>query len=415
MREEFHKITMWQARNFFGKGKSLFYFLVLISLQQDPAMAAPLALNVQAQSALLINAASGAVLYEKNARQEQYPASITKIATAAYALEVAPERLPQLIAATRDALGSVSEDAKRRSNYTLPAYWLVHDASHIGIKVGEELTLKDLLYGMMVPSGDDAANVIATALGGTIPHFMELLNDYLKKLGCQQTQFYNPHGLFHPKHVTTAYDMAKLTAHALKNSTFREIVATTRYVRPKSNKQEATVLVQTNRLLKKGKCFYPKAIGVKTGYIAKAQNTLVAAAVHGDRTLIAVLLKCEEREQIFLDAAKLFEAAFNQPKVERLLLKPGETAYRYFPEGASQPIATALDREVTLQFYPAEEPELSAFLHWKNLPLPIEKGECVGNIIIKTSHNKVLMSVPLHACERVTATWSHWLRTFWGK
>lgn len=406
----FQEITMYKILclnlNFFALCLS-FNFLAINDLSS-----APLSLTVEAKSALLINASSGAILYEKSSHQLHYPASITKIATAAYALDFAGDKLLKRIIADKESLGSVSEEAKRRSNYSLPAYWLVNDASHIGIKAGEDLSLKDLLYGMMVASGDDAANVIATSLGGTIPNFVEQLNLYMKKLGCRQTNFCNPHGLFHPKHITTAYDMAILTCHAMKNPTFREIVATTRYIRPKTNKQGASVLVQTNRLLKKGKCYYEKAIGVKTGYIAKAQNTLVAAAEHDDRLLVAVLLKCEEREQIFLDAIKLFEAAFNQPKVRRTLLKAGETNYLFYPEGATRPIKTLLSDDVYIEFYPAEEPDLFATLQWNKVALPLETNTCVGEITIKKNNGKILRVVPVLAAESVSSNWKYWLKKF---
>src|SRR6185437_6437502 len=144
--------------------------------------------------------------------------------------------------------------------------------------VGEEMPLKEYLYGMMVRSGNDAANVIAEYVSGSIPTFMQELNDYLKQIGCLNTTFCNPHGLHHPDHKTTAFDMALLTREAMKNPVFREIVSTVRHKRPKTNKRPAAVLVQTNRIIKSGtQYYYPKAIGVKTGYHSRAQNTLVAA------------------------------------------------------------------------------------------------------------------------------------------
>lgn len=373
--------------------------------------AVSLSVDVQAKSAILMNGSTGAILYEKNAHQFFYPASITKIATAIYALEIAGNTLSKVIPATQEAVGAVSEEAKQKSNYTLPSYWLVHDASHMGIKVGEEFSLTDLLFGLMVVSADDAANVIALSLGGTIPNFMSQLNAYMRKLGCNRTNFNNPHGLFHPNHVTTAYDMALLTRHALRNPEFRQIVAMPRWVRPKTNKQAATVLLQKNKLLRKGKCYYPKAIGVKTGFHSKARSTLVAAAVDGDRLLIAVLLKCENREQMFLDAIKLFEAAFNQPKVERLLLKAGETSYLFSPPGAENSIKTTITENVVIQFYPSEEPELTATLQWKEVHLPVEKGQCVGEITIRTADNKVLRKVLLLAAESASGTWSYWFKS----
>ncbi len=386
--------------------------LVLIMFNHGCLSAAPLSVTVQAEAAILMNASTGAILYEKNVKVPHHPASITKIATAIYAMEIAQDKLLQLLPAPREALASISTEAKRRSGYTLPSYWLEQGGTHIGIKNGEELTLKDLLFGMLVSSGNDAANVIAMSLGGTIPQFMEDLNKHLQKIGCTQTHFCNPHGLYHPKHMTTAYDMALMTANGLKNPVFRKIVSTVRYTRPKTNKQEASVLIQTNRLLKTGKYYYPKAIGVKTGYISMAQHTLVAAALQDDRLLIAVLLKSKERDELFLDVIKLFEAAFNQPKVERILLKAGETDHLFFPNGAQGPIKTTIADSVSIRFYPAEEPELAATLQWKNLPFPIEKGESVGEITIQIASGKTLQKVPLLAGEDVKASWTYWLKSF---
>lgn len=393
--------------------KIVFFITLFNSTIHFGLAAVSLSVDVEAKGALLMNAATGTILYHKNADKLFYPASITKIATAIYALDTAGDRLSKVVAATQDSVGAVSEEAKRRSNYTIPSYRLVHDACHMGVKVGEEFSLNDLLYGLMVVSADDAANIIALNVGGTIPNFMDQLNVYLKKLGCRHTHFNNPHGLFHPKHVTTAYDMAVMTRHALKNPLFRQIVATTRWVRPKTNKQAATVLVQSNKLLKKGKCYYPKAIGVKTGRIAKARNTLVAAAVDGDRLLIAVLLKSENRDQMFLDAIKLFEAAFNQPKVERLLVKAGETNYTFAPLGVNKPIKTCIAENVSIQFYPAEEPELSASLQWKDVKFPIEKDQCVGEISIRTANGQLMRTVPVLAGESASASWGYWLKSFW--
>lgn len=399
---------MWTLLNF----RFYFLFFLLNSIVAEVS-GGSLSVDVEAKGALLINASTGVVLYEKNADKLFYPASITKIATAIFAIELSPDGLSEEIAATWESIGAVTEEAKRQSNYTIPSHRLVRDACHMGIKAGEIFTLNDLLYGLMVVSADDAANVIAMAKGGSIPDFMDRLNDYLKKLGCKHTNFNNPHGLFHPKHVTTAYDMATLTRHALKNPVFRQIVSTARWVRPKTNKQASTVLVQTNKLLKKGKCYYPKAIGVKTGVLAKARNTLVAAAVDGDRTLIAVLLKSENRDQMFLDAIKLFEAAFNQPLVERLLINAGEFSYSYLPEGSSKPIKTSIGENVSIRFYPAEEPQINAALQWNDVKYPVEKGQCVGEITLKSADGQFLRIVPVLAAEDASPSWGQWIKSFW--
>lgn len=380
-------------------------FTVLSLLQPFKGDAAPLAISVQAESAILINGETGAVLYEKNPHTLQYPASITKIATAALALKLYKDNLENRVIAENDAVVCISEEERRSSKYTVPAYWLVPGGSHIGIKKGEELSLRDLLYGMMVASGNDAANVIAHHVGDNIPNFMASLNLYLKEMGCQNTVFYNPHGLHHPNHQTTAYDMARITQVTLQNPTFRQIVSTVRYTRPKTNKQPSATLVQTNRLLKTGKYFYPKAIGVKTGYTSNAQHTLVAAAEHDNRLLIAVLLKCKERENIFKDAIKMFETAFNQPKVQRILMKAGPQKFSIELPGAKNLLTTYLAEDLALSYYPAEEPKMKCLLYWNSIVLPVKKDQVVGEIRLLSEDDQTIKSIPLYASEDVSARW----------
>lgn len=372
-----------------------------------------LALDVHAEAAILMNADTGAVLYEKNAHVLHYPASITKVATAIYALQTLADKMDVAIAADQDCIGTVKEEAIRKSNYTLPAYLLIPDGSHIGIKRGEILSVRDLFYGMMVSSGDDAANMIAKYAGETIPKFMDGLNLYVKEVGCQSSTFYNPHGLHHPKQQTTAYDVAILTREALKNPLFREIVATVRYTRPKTNKQDPTTLVQTNRLLRAGPYYYPKAIGVKTGYYSLAGNNLVAAAKDGDRTLIAVVLKVKERKDIFLDTKKMFEAAFSQPKVQRVFLRKGEQKFALNLQGAEKPIPSYIRDDLTLEYYPAEEPSVKCLLIWdQHVQLPVTKDLALGQIVLQSEQGTPLQAVPIYASEDVTSTWLHYLKSF---
>lgn len=389
---------------------------MLCTLVPMPALvlAKPLKISVRAESALLMNADTGAILYEKNSRTLRHPASITKIATALYAFRVASDKMDKKFVADHDAIASISDEARKRSNYTLPAYWLVPDGAHIGIKKGEELALRDLLFGMLVASGNDAANVIAQNIGGTIPNFMNGVNACVKELGCTQTTFYNPHGLFHPKHQTTAYDMALIMREALKIPTFREIIATVRYKRPKTNKQESTTLVQTNRLIKKGKYYYAKALGGKTGRLSVAGNTLVVAAKDQDRTLIAVLLKSEDRGDIFTDAIKMFEAAFNESKVQRVLLKAGPQKFTTDLPGSTSSLTTYLQSDVTIEYYPAEEPQLKCMLYWDELSLPITKDQRVGELRLQTPEGRVVKVVPLFAQEDVSSIWFWSIRRLFG-
>jgi len=399
--------------------KCLFHTIVFtaaILAVSCQAYAEKLALLVNAEAAILMNADTGTILYEKEAYALHYPASTTKIATALYALEKASDKLDAMVAADQDCIGTVTEEALRRSNYTLPAYQLIPDGSHIGIKKGEILSLRDLFYGMLVASGDDAANVIAKYVGGTIPQFMEEMNAYVRKLGCQSTTFLNPHGLHHPKQLTTAYDLAVLTKEALKNPIFREMIATARYTRPKTNKQDPSTLVQTNRLLRTGPYYYQKAIGVKTGYYSLAGNTFVAAAKDGERTLIAVLLKVQERKDIFIETKKMFEAAFSQPKVQHSLLRKGHQKFVLDLPGAKHPISTYASEEIALEYYPAEEPKIKCLLYWESdLKLPIAKDQRLGELVVQLNDSKVSHRVPLYAQEEVGMTWLFWLKTTYSR
>ncbi len=380
------------------------WIALALMVMAHPFFTEPLQVTVGAESAILMNADTGAILYEKNSRQRMFPASTTKIATAIYTLDRSGAKLDAMCTADQECVGFVTETAKKRSNYTLPAHYLEFGATHMVIHKGEKLSLRDLLYGHMVHSADDASNVIAQHVGGTIPRFMDDLNAYLQELGFVDTHFMNPHGLHHPDHYTTAYDMALLTQHALKNRQFRELVACTQCVRPKTEHQAAATLVQGNRLLRKGDYYYPKAIGVKTGYTAAAGHCFSAAAQHNGRTLIAVLFNCKDRKEMFKETVKLFEAAFNQPMLERTLLEAGPLPFTVKVSGAGKAVQAALVEPLTVQYYPAEEPQLSASLHWQELSIPVVKGQPVGEIVLTAPDGRVVKTAQVFAAADVKAS-----------
>lgn len=363
--------------------------------------------EIKGEAALLMNAQTGTILFEHQARTLHYPASTTKVATALYALKLRGSDLDLAITAEQDSLVSTTQEAKRKSKYTVPAYWLEPDGMHIGIKKGEVLTFHTLLQGMLIPSGNDAANVIAHYLGPTVPVFMEGLNAYLKEIGCQNTHFCNPHGLHVPQHQSTAYDLALLTREALKNPVFCDIVSQTRFLRPKTNKQAAATFLQTNRLLRPGKLHYSKAIGVKTGYHSKAKKTFIGAARSDGRTLIAVLLGYQDRNAIFEDAAKLFEAAFNQPKVQRTFLKAGPQNFKQDLPKADRTLHTFLLEPLALEYYPAEDPQAKCLLYWSPLSLPISKDQKVGEIHLVSAKGEILKQIPLLSLEGVSLAWPY--------
>lgn len=373
--------------------------------------AEPLTVDTKSQAAILYNPANQTILYEKNCDDSFYPASITKVATALYALSTKANALNQMVIADQDALASITLTAKKKAQYSLPAYWLETDGSHIGIKIGEQLPLKDLIAGMMISSGNDAANVIAQYCERDISRFSEKMTAYTRSLGCANTTFVNPHGLHHPKHVTTARDMALITAEAMKYPQFKEVVAKTVFSRPKTNKQPETKMVQTNRLLRPGKLYYASAIGVKTGYTSTAQSTLVAAAEENGRVLIAVLLKCKEREDIFKDASNLFKAAFAESLTTKVYLEAGQLPIEVPVEGLNKPLTLYLQEPLSMTMYPAEEPELKAVLTWETLTPPIATAQKLGTVSLVDKEGNIHAQADMLSQTDVGYTWLGWLKT----
>lgn len=398
---------MWR-----GRCTCIFLFIFLFSLPK--VCAKPLELKVKAQAAILVNADTGRILYEKNADKLLYPASTTKVATALYALKSKGLHLEENVIARQDSIGSVSTAEKVKSHYSLPPHWIEHGSSHVGIKRGEKLSFKTLLYAMMVASGNDAANVIAQFVSGDVPTFMNEVNRYLSEIGCQNTHFNNPHGLHHPQHQTTARDLVLMTREALKDPVFRNLVMTKRYTRPTTNKQDSMVMVQTNRLIKNGSSYYyPKAIGVKTGYTGEAGYNLVAAAKDDGRTLIAVVLKCKDRADTFENVKMMFEKAFKQKKMRRRLLKEGMQNLSLNLEGAAQGLKTYIQDEVVVDYFPAEEPTIEAHVQWQTLTLPIHKDQRVGEIKLFSKDKSFVKFVPLLAAEEVKPTLWFSMKRLW--
>lgn len=380
-------------------------FCLLQLLATFALQATPLEVSVTAETAILMNQETGAILFEKNSHKKMYPASITKIATALYTLSVYEDKLDTVITSEHDDVAWISKDAKKRSSYTLPSYWLEPDGTHIGIKQGETLPLLDLLYGMLIASGNDASNVIARFIGGTIPRFTEELNQYLKQIGCLNTHFCNPHGLHHPDHMTTAYDMALIAKEAMKYPIFKQIVKSTSHLRPKTNKQEPSILPQSNKLLKKGTLYYSPATGIKTGWTSDAKNTFVGSAEYNGRKLIVVLMQVNDREELFKQARKLFEAAFKEKSVQKVLLHKGKQKYLLNLPDAASPIETYLLKDVCVDYFPSEEPELICKLHWNTLSIPIKKDQQIGSLLIMNKNGYVFQSVPLFAFNNVSKNW----------
>lgn len=393
--------------------RHFYLFLLSVVFWGQQLSSAPLKSSVSAEAAILVNADTGAILFEKNVMTPLYPASITKIATALYALQQKGDALDVQVIAQQEAIASISPSAKRKSNYKQPSYWIETGATHIGIKRGESMLLRDLLFATLIASANDASNVVAQHVGdGSIDNFMKGLNAYIKGLGCRDTTFVNPHGLHHPEHKTTAKDMAIIACRAMRNPLFREIVSSKNFVCPKTNKQPSRTLSQTNQLLKNGTYRYDKAIGIKTGYTSDAGHTLVAAAKQGDRTLIAVVMGCSERKEAYQDVTALFETAFSETKVKKNILKKGAQKHKLALNGGSTPLHTYLLEDIDFDYYPSEDTLVQTDIEWKNsLVVPIAKNSEVGTVKLMMSEGLVLLETPLYAANDVNPTLWHSLKT----
>ena len=284
----------------------------------------------------------------------------------------------------------------------------------MGIKAGEVLPLRTLIYGLMLASGNDAANVIAQHVSGSGLKFIEELNEYIQSKGCKNTVFHTPHGLPHAEHKTTAYDMAVLTREAMNIPFFQVAAKTLRYSRGTTNKQQDTEFFQHNALLKPGKFYYPKAIGVKTGYTLSGGYTLVAAAEDENRKLIAVLLGCQQLAMRYQDAITLLDAAFNEVKVTRTLFSKQFDHFSCMLPGAKTSLVADLLQDLKISYYPSEEPEFSVNIHWEAPLLPIRAGEQVGEVVVLTQDGSVLAKEVLYSTQPVEATLTIRCRSLWA-
>ncbi|MGN1059257.1 MAG: D-alanyl-D-alanine carboxypeptidase family protein [Clostridia bacterium] len=250
------------------------------------------ALDVSAQYACVIDAQTGRVLYEKNAYDRHSMASTTKIMTALIALENTAEN--ETVTVSRNAAGT--------------------EGSSIYLKAGEVLPMEDLLYGLMLESGNDAAIAIAEHVGGSVEHFAEMMTARARALGAENTQFKNPNGLDEEGHYTTAYDLALITRTALLNPRFAEIVSTKRKSVPASQKGTARSFSNHNKLL----TLYAGCIGVKTGFTKKTGRCLVSAAERDHITAICVTLNAPND---WNDHKLLLDHAFAAEQARPLVMK----------------------------------------------------------------------------------------------
>lgn len=258
---------------------AFFYLLFMPALSEAAYLMPP---PIEAQAAIVMDAETKTVLYEKEPDKRMFPASTTKIMTFMLAQK----------------LGSLD------STVTVSSKAAGCEGSSLELSKGDRIKLRDLLYGLMLVSGNDAAEAVAEHIGGSIPRFVRYMNDEAAGIGARNTRFVNPHGLPDPRHYTTAYDLALITAHALQNPEFSKVSSTKSTTITFIN-GETRRLDNTNKLLGT----YQGVNGGKTGYTEAAGDCLVATAKRGGVQLIVVVLNDDER---WADARNLLDFGFAQ-------------------------------------------------------------------------------------------------------
>jgi D-alanyl-D-alanine carboxypeptidase (penicillin-binding protein 5/6) len=331
--------------------------------------------QLQAQSAILLDAKTGQILYEKNSHQRRAPASTTKVLTALLAIE----------SGRLDEITTVSIHAASTPGSTLQLY------------AGQQISLRELLTGLLLRSGNDAAVAIAEHLAGSVTAFAELMNQKAYLIGARESHFVNPHGLSRPNHYTTAYDLAIITRYALQNSIFAELVNTKEtqidWLDRKGQEQDR-FLRNTNKLL----WMFEEADGVKTGTTGIAGPCLVSSATRHNQKLIAVVLH---------DASRWYDSMH--------LLKYGFDTFDLIDYAAADDVVAtvAVDKGMTEQLdvlasLPAalvvSATDSSAVTVECNVPetikAPIYRGQKIGEIVFFV-HDQAVKTVDVVAAQDV--------------
>lgn len=274
------------------------------------------------EAAVLMDTQSGAILFGKNEETKMYPASLTKIATAIYAIETAD----------LDEQVVVSKEIENI------------DGTRVYLNPGEQVSLKKLVQGMLINSGNDAALAIAIHLDGSLESYSENINKFLEtNIGIEDSHFVNPHGLFDENHYTTAKDLGMIVNYAMNNPDFQEIFGTKEL--EWDGESWDTTILSHHRMLK-GEIPYEGVTGGKTGFVDQSKQTLATTADNGKLKLTAILLKSEYKRKIYEDTSKLFDfgfANFHTVQIRKgekfnsgtLKFKAGEDLYLTEPTGQS--------------------------------------------------------------------------------
>ena len=289
----------------------------------------PQAPEIAEDTGILMEATTGQVLFDKEMDEIRYPASTTKIMTALLILENVKD-LSQTVTFT----DVITPD-------------LAPGNSTINAQVGEQLTVEECLYGIMLASANEVCTQMAVYVAGSVENFVSMMNKRAAELGCENTHFVNANGLPDPNHYTTAHDLARILAAAIQNEDFCRISGSASYTIPPTNMTPySRNLENSNALIKEGEYHYEGVIAGKTGHTEAAKNTLVTAASRDGMTLVCVVLR-SDGENRFIDTVSLFDYGFNNFHLSPLYwLDPqNPSGYVVLPKGIESNVLTVTDKD----------------------------------------------------------------------
>lgn len=372
--------------NFRKKNKLIAFFMIFLlifipnaSVLADDTEAFDLKLT--AQSAILIEASTGRIIWEKDADVRHYPASMTKMMTGILALEKLPPKADVVISPNAAA----TEDCP------------------LEIVAGECLSADNIITGMLMESDNGAAVAIAEAVDGSVSQFVQRMNERAQAIGMSNTHFVNPNGLTEANHYSTARDMAKLARFAMNNKKFRAIVSTKKQViHWEVPARQQKLAENTNKLLAN----YNGMNGIKTGWTEAAGGCLAASARRNGVELIAIVMQTPGPDDRFADARKLLDYGFKQVKMVKGIAKDRVSRKLWVRGGTSASVMAHPAEDINYPLINGEDPKHYTLSYDvpKVIAAPLKDGETVGRIIIKYD-NKEVGSVPMIS-EKVEAGFS---------
>ena len=334
---------------------------------RQPDAQAPAAPIVKAQSAILVDALNGQVLYEKNAHTRRPMASTTKIMTAVLVLE--NRGLDTDVVVSKKACEA--------------------DNSSLHLKVGERLAVRDLLCGILIRSANDACVAAGETVAGTNVRFVRMMNERAKELGASDTHFVNAHGLHDPSHYSSAFDLALITRKAIAFAAFNEIVATRRAVIKRSKNKEDVVLYSQSKFLKR----YPGADGVKSGYTKQAGRCYVGSATRDGWRLISVVLHSPNAAD---DTTALMDYGFNNFRPEQIAATNRWVTSARVRGGTAKTVSVVAGTQAHAVLRKWKREKVRADARVRRLSAPLRRGQRVG-LLVASVDGRIVQTVPLRA------------------